>query len=304
MSNTITLANKYNAVLDEIYKRESLSAVLDTPEDLVQWEGGNVAKLFETAPQGLGNYNRATGFVAGDIVAGWNTYTLAYDRGRSLMVDAMDNEETLGMAFGSSAGEFIRTKEVPELDAYTFAKICGTSGISAATPADLGSVTDIIAAIDTAQAQLDEDEVPQEGRILFVSPSVYKAIKGKLTRYEYTDKEWQRNVEMLDDMRVIRVPQSRFNTAIQLYDGSSQGQTSGGWTNVPATGSSYKINFLLVHPSAVMKVVKHRVPRIWTPEQNINADAFKFDLRVYGDVFVRDNAVDGIYLHSGATANS
>lgn len=303
MSNSIAKAEVYSAVLDEVYKNESLTAVLDTPQDLVQWQGGNVARIFSTSLQGLGNYSRSNGFVTGDVNASWETYTLAYDRGRSLSVDNMDNEETLGMAFGTLAGEFVRTKEVPELDAYTFAKICGKSGIGTAS-ANLTAVTDIIDAIDTGVAELDENEVPKEGRILFVSPLVYKAIKGKITRSLVNEKEVQRNVEMLDDMRVIRVPQSRFNTAIKLLDGTTSGETDGGYSNVPASGSSYKINFLIVHPSAIMKVQKHRVPRIFSPAQNINADAYKFDLRTYGDVFVKDNKVKGVYLHRGTTANA
>ena len=303
MSNSIAKAEVYSAVLDEVYKAESLTAVLDTPQDLVQWQGGNTARIFSTSLQGLGDYSRSNGFVTGDVNASWETYALAYDRGRSLTVDNMDNEETLGMAFGTLAGGFVRTKEVPELDAYTFAKICGKSGISSAA-ANLSAVTDILDAIDTAQADMDENEVPMEGRILFVSPLVYKAIKGKITRTLANEKEVQRNVEMLDDMRVIRVPQSRFNTAIKLLNGTSSGEADGGYSNVPASGSSYKINFLLVHPSAIMKVQKHRVPRIWTPDQNINADAFKFDLRTYGDVFVKDNKVKGVYLHRGTTANA
>jgi hypothetical protein len=61
---------------------------------------------------------------------------------------------------------------------------------------------------------------------------------------------------------------------------------------------------MIVAPDAVRKVVKHRVPRIWTPRENINADAYKFDIRLYHDIFVLDQKVKGIYLHRAATANS
>ena len=299
MANTIALAEKYSPILDEIYKRESVSAVLDTPGDLVQWVGANTARIFKTELDGLADYDRNGGYVDGSINAGWETYTLAFDRGRMLNCDSMDNEESMGMAFGTLAGEFVRVKEIPEIDAYTFAKIAGTTGIQTATPADLSSVTDLIAEVDKAQAALDNAEVPFEGRLLFVSPDAYQALKGKISRYLANETTVDRNIYMLDNMRVLTVPQPRFNTAIDLLSGGT-GEEAGGFA--PASGS-YKINFMLLHPSAVMKVLKHRVPKIISPELNQSADGWKFGIRVYGDTFVKDNKVSGIYLHNGSTAN-
>lgn len=88
ISQSISLAQKYSPILDGIYKKYSCTSLLDTPADLVQWVGGNTAKIFKTEMQGNGDYSRSTGFVTGNINAGWETYALAYDRGRSLTVDA------------------------------------------------------------------------------------------------------------------------------------------------------------------------------------------------------------------------
>ena len=81
---------------------------------------GNTIKVFKTSMDGLGNYDRNKGYTDGEVADFWETLTR--DRGRAFMVDRMDNEETIGMAFGTLAGEFIRTKVAPEIDAYTFAK--------------------------------------------------------------------------------------------------------------------------------------------------------------------------------------
>lgn len=192
-----------------------------------------------------------------------------------------------------------------EVDAYTFAKIASTSNINAATPANLANVTDILKAVDAGQAALDNAEVPMEGRIMFVSTAVYYALKDKLTRFiENGDEIINRNFRYLDDTLVIPVPAVRFNTAIDLLDGSTNGEEIGGYSNVPGTGSSYPINFMIVHPSAIVKVMKHRVPRIFSPDVVQEADAWKFNIRVYGDTFVKQNKVKGIYLHNAATANS
>lgn len=299
MANTIALAQKYLPLLDEVYKASSRTAILDaTKVDIVN---GNTIKVFKTSMDGLGNYNRNTGFTNGDVTGTWETMTLSKDRGRSFIVDRMDNEETIGMAFGTLAGEFIRTKVAPEIDAYTFAKIAGTSGILSANADVTVGTTDVPSLIDTAEMQMNEEEVPGEGRILFISETAYAGLRAKIVRTVLNDVTGiNKDVETYNGMRVIRVPQSRFYTAITLYDGTTSGQTTGGYVGTATTG--YKINFMIVHPSAVNKVVKHVLPRIFTPEQYQSADAWKFDYRIYHDTFVYDNKVKGIYMHRGSTA--
>lgn len=298
MANTIALAQKYLPLLDEVYKASSRTAVLDaTKIDIVN---GNTIKVFKTSMDGLGNYNRNTGFTNGDVTGTWETMTLSKDRGRSFIVDRMDNEETIGMAFGTLAGEFIRTKVAPEIDAYTFAKIAGTSGILSANADITVGTTDVSSLIDTAEMQMNEEEVPGEGRILFISETAYAGLRAKIVRSVQNDVTGiNKEVETYDGMQIVRVPQSRFYTAITLYDGTTSSQTAGGFVG---TTGGYKINFMIVHPSAVTKVVKHVLPRIFTPEQYQNADAWKFDYRIYHDTFVYDNKVKGIYMHRGSTA--
>lgn len=303
MANSIALAQKYLPILDEIYKKESITSILDAANNRVQFVNANTVKLFKTSLQGLGNYARNSGFVDGDVTATWETHTLSKDRGRSFSVDAMDDEETINMAFGTLAGEFLRTKVVPEIDAYRFAKYASTSGINTATAADITiGTTDVPALIDTAEKVLGDDEVPEEGRILFISETAYAGLKAKITRVLANENGVQRNIEVYDNMRVIRVPKARFNTAITLYDGTTSGQEAGGYI-VPAS-TSYAINFMIIHPSAVLQVAKHVKPRIFAPDTNQKADAWKFDYRIYHDAFVEDNKVKGIYLHAASTANS
>lgn len=113
MANSIALAQQYLPILDEIYKASAKTSILDAANENVRFVGGNTVQLFKTSMDGMGNYSRNGGFVAGDVTGTWESLTLTKDRGRSFMVDAMDDEETLGMAFGTLAGEFIRTKVVP-----------------------------------------------------------------------------------------------------------------------------------------------------------------------------------------------
>lgn len=301
MANSIALAQKYLPLLDEVYKKASLTSRFDVTGEKVNFIGANTVQIYKTVLQGLGNYSRNNGFVKGDATGTWESLTLSKDRGRTFSIDAMDNEETLGMAFGTLASEFIRTQVVPELDAFRFAKIAGTSGINTGTAKDLAASDDIPGFIDEAERQLGDDEVPKEGRVLFVSETCYKFLKGDITRYLANENGVNREVLMYDNMEVIPVPAGRFNTAVTLYDGSTSGQEAGGYI---VTAGGYKINFMIIHPSALVQVTKHAPLRIFEPSVNQEADAWKFDYRIYHDLFVLANKVKGIYLHRGATANT
>lgn len=303
-NNTFTYAQDFLPILDEVYKISSRTSILDTANERVRFIGADTVNLYTTSMDGLGDYSRNAGFVTGSVTGAWEPYKLSQDRGRSFMVDVMDNDETMGMAFGTLTGEFIRTKVTPEIDAYRFAKYAGTSGISQATPADIViGTTDMPALIQEAETVMGDDEVPEEGRILFISETGYAALKDKITRMVLNgERGVETAVDYYDGMRVIKVPKGRFNTGITLNDGTSSGETNGGYT-VPAS-TSYPINFMIIHPWAVMQVVKHVVPRIFSPEVNQSADAWKFDYRIFHDCFVENNKVAGIYLHRGATANS
>lgn len=296
MANSIALAEKFLPILDGIYKRESLTARLLGANSLIRFNGANKVSIFKTEPDGLADYSRANGFVNGSVTAGWEDYTLTQDRGVSLGVDAMDDEETLGMAFGTLAGEFMRTKEIPELDAYRFAAMASATGVSSASADITVGSTDLPGLIDAAEMQMGDDEVPYEGRILYVSEKAYAGLKSKITRILANENGVNHEIEVYDGMPIIRVPQVRFNTAVTLNDGTE----SFGYA---PTAGGYKINFMIVHPSAVLPVVKHDIVRIFSPAENILADKYVFQTRVYHDCFVLDNKVKGIYVHKASTAN-
>lgn len=290
VGNTIALAEKYLPILDEIYRAGSKSAILDTAAERVRWDGAKKAYLFNTNMVGLANYSRNAGFVPGDVTDGWEPYEVTQDRGRSFMIDVMDNDETLGMAMGTLVGEFERTQVIPELDAYRFAKYA-SGALAANVKTETLTAANTIGAIDDATAKLDDDEVPYEGRILFVNPTTYKFIKGGVTRMVMNgENNVNYNVEIYNDMRLITVPSRRFNTAVTI-NAPTTSAAAGGYT---ASGDA--INYMIVHPSAVMQIVKHAVPRTFSPEVNQEADAWKFDYRVYHDCWVKAQKTGGIYV--------
>lgn len=293
MANSITLASQFVPILDEIYKLASLSAKLDGNPDLVR-AGANANELIipKLTMQGLGDYSRNAGYVAGDVTMTNETVRCNFDRGRMFQVDNMDNMETAGIAFGRLAGEFIRTKVVPELDAFRFATYCGVTGISKpAAGATLADGAAVVAALRAGTNKMDEDEVPFEDRHLFITPTLHGMVQ---------DMDTTKSREVLARFAdVTLVPQTRFYTAIDQYDGSTEGETAGGYVKAAAGAD---INFMIIHKPALIQFEKHVAPKIITPEANQAADAYKFGYRNVGIADVYENKVAGIYLHHKATA--
>ncbi len=129
MANSIALANKFQPILDEIYQLKSKTGRMDAKTKPVSFLGANEVKVYKTSLVGLGDYSRTAGYPVGNVTGTWETLTLSTERGRELFIDREDDEETLGMAFGTLVGEYMRTEVLPEVDAYRFSKYSSWSGI-------------------------------------------------------------------------------------------------------------------------------------------------------------------------------
>lgn len=289
MANAITKFKKYIDMLDEVYKLSSLTSDLDGDSTLVR-AGANTNEIIipKMSMDGLADYSRNGGYVGGSVTLTNETVTFNYDRGRRFGVDNMDNEETAGVAFGKLSSEFIRTKVVPEMDAFRFATYAGTAGISkVGAGATLADGAAVMAALLVAINEMDENEVPQENRILYITPTLHNMVLSLDTT---------KSRELLAGFsKIVKVPQSRFYTSIDLQDGTTGGEEAGGYVKTPVTGKD--INFMIIHKPALLQYPKHTVNKIIEPVDNQTSDGYLFFYRAYGLADMYENKVAGIYLH-------
>ena len=156
---------------------------------------------------------------------------------------------------------------------------------------------DVITALRAATNQMDEDEVPMENRILFITPTLDGLIQ---------DMDTTKSREVLSRFsQKILVPQSRFYTAITLYDGKTDTSSTDSGVNQKVGGyvkatAGKDINFMVIHKPALLQYTKHTVSKVISPAENQMADAYKFPYRAYGLADVYENKVAGIYLHHKA----
>lgn len=286
MPNSIVLAKNYTGLLDEVYRGASVTADLISDSSMMR-AGANANEILypQIEVTGLGDYSRNSGYTDGTVSVVWKTTTFNYDRGTKIMVDTMDNQETFNIAFGMAGATLQRDKVAPEADAFAFATLAGVDGISKAPAATYADASAFLTALLEAKSIMDEDEVPEENRLLYATPTLLNGVMALDTT---------KSREVLSTFAVRKaVPQSRFYTSINLLDGKTTGEELGHYKKA-ADGKD--INFMIIHKPAIIKFDKHTASSIISPDNNPNADGYISKYRKYGLVDVYKNKVAGIYL--------
>lgn len=286
MANIIADVTKYLPILDGIYAQASKTAILDGTADDVKPVNARECKVKKIKVDGLGDFDRNSGYTGGNVETSWETVKYDKERSKKLTIDRLDVEEDLGDTFIDSANEFIRTQVVPETDAARWAHIASTENISKKEET-LATAEEWIAALTEATIKMDDDNVPDFDRILWLphaalisiqNMDTYKS-KAILERFAYK----------------IPVSPNGFYTAVNL----ASGQGAYGFSK--AEGAS-NINFLIVQKSAVKTDMQQYI-KYFSPDEDTVGDNHVFAYRnnnMYG--YVQENKRAGVYC-SYAPAN-
>ena len=291
MANSIAFAKNYTGILDEVYQRASVSACLNSGQNMVR-AGRNAKEIMipKISVTGLGDYSRNSGYKTGAITYEYETKAFNYDRGIKLMADVMDVEESGVLdCFVAAGSELQRTQVAPEADAFTFSQIAGHSGVRCEdADFDGAEAADILAALRAVTNEMDEKQVSMGSRYLFITPT----LKGTLDDFSLANPV--RSNRVLERFaRVVEVPQVRFYTKVDLRNGDTE------FGYAKATDGK-AINFMVVEKSAVIKYDKHVASRVFSPDELENLDAYMMKYRKYGIVELLDNKLDGVFASVGA----
>lgn len=306
--NSLEFQSKLTGELDKVLVQEARTSFFADNALRSKFVGARTVLISDVDMQGLGNYNRDDGFVTGALTVSSESYTMAMDRNRSFQLDREDNDETgISNLAGQVMGEFVRTRVVPELDAYVLSKLATLATTKSQTVT--GTVASqiykmITEAINKVQAVAGYSEP----LVCFVDSTVWGALMNttEVTRQinvgEFKKGSVNTKVKYLNDVPIIPVSDDRMKTAYTFYDGvtddsGSDGadQTVGGF--VPATGAK-KIGILVLPRRAASLVKKSERIRTFTPEQNQKADAYLFQYRIYYDLFVKKSLTRTVYTYT------
>ena len=211
-------------------------------------------------------------------------------------------------------GEFIRTKVVPETDAYVLSKLSRLAVTKSHTVAVGGSSTlaaDIYKMLIDAILGAQDAAGSDEELVAFVDSTVFSAIMNSaalsktLVASEFKHGDINLIVKSVNGVPILHVPSARMKTAYTFYDGTSNpGGTApderpGGF--VP-TADANNIGLIVMPKKAASLVRKTEKVRVWTPDQNQDADAWKFQYRLYYDLLIKKSNEDSIYTYTYQSA--
>lgn len=284
--NNIQLSTVYLPLLDEVYKNEVKTSILDGDQATIKKGQNGEIKVAKLDMDGLGDFDRNSGYTEGTSKLTWETIKYDKERSQKLKVDRLDNEESLGIAVAKLSSEFLRTKVAPETDAARIAKIASVEGVTKKEET-ITTGDEMYKALRAGTNKMDEDEVSTENRILFITPTG-KALIDDLETYK------SKSV-MSRFSQVIEVPQTRMYTAITL----NTGEENYGYKKADGAAD---INFMIVERSAAVTAMDQFI-KYFSPDEDQNGDSHVFPYRnynLYGHVY--ENKLAGVYVSHKSAA--
>lgn len=303
MANVLEYAKIFQPALDKQVVQEATTGWMELNSNVVRYNGGNEVKLPDMVMDGLGDYDRANGFVKGGVTLSWKTYSLTQDRGRTFSIDAMDVDETAFVATaGNVLGEFQRTQVVPEIDAYRYSKLA-TLAIGAEQTRSLAvTEANVLDEILTDLANM-EDVIGAKDVIITMSPItanlLSKAGKDLLNKAVLAKGGLSVEVQALNDNLIVKAPSKLLKTEFEFLDGETSGQEAGGFK---ATAGALDINWIISTKDAPIAISKTDKTRTFSPDVNQDADAWKIDYRKYHDLWVPKSKLTSIYANTKPSA--
>ncbi len=302
--NTFAYAEIFQQMLDKQVIAKSTSGWMEGNAGLLKYNGGNTVKIPKMTMDGLGDYSRDNGFVQGSASLVYETETLTQDRGRTFSLDSMDVDETNFVASASLLmSEFQRTKVIPEIDAYRYSKIASLAIAANANSASLQGFSPAVGGYTPGVADIYSQlraDIAAIQDIAGAIPLVITMSTATLNILE-NSTEIQRQLQVaqfqggadisfevksIDECPIIEAPSSRLKTLYDFADGSTTGQTAGGFT---VDTNAKNINWIICAKNVPIAVSKTDKIRIFDPNTNQNADAWKIDYRKYHDIWIPDN---------------
>lgn len=280
----VNLATKFLPFVDEMFTKESKKSLL-TNNDF-NFDGSGAVKIYKISTSEMNDYGRngATGNnwsrygAVQSLDATTEEMQLKRDRSFTFAIDKLDTNETVGQLEGASAlARQVREVVIPEIDTYVYKQMAENAGTKVTIAKEEFDVAHMYNEVVKASQVLDEALVPDEDRVLLVTPDTYRMMKVCEEIIMNTDigaEDRKKGViGILDGAVVVKVPASR------LPEG---------------------FGFMLAHPSATVAPTKLEDYKLHQDPPGINGTLVEG--RIVYDAFVMENKAKAIYYLSVGNA--
>lgn len=270
----------------------------------VIYNGGDEVKIPTMTTSGLADYDRDNGFVQGGITLKYNTYKMTQDRGRTFQIDRMDVDESGFVATSANLIKTFQTQQViPEIDSYRYSTIADiaikanqSEAINLTADNALTKIREHIRAVQ----DIVGDDVPliltmstKTRALIEDSPKIGKSIDTA----NFKQGNMSFKVKSLDESVIRIAPSSRLKTKFEILDGTTSGQEAGG---LKAAADAKDINWIITPQRVPIAISKTDKLRVFEPDTNQKADAWKIDYRKYHDLWIKESDKKIIFVCVGA----
>ncbi|CZR99746.1 capsid protein [Clostridioides sp. ZZV15-6388] len=280
-SNVLAQAYPYTLNFGDLYATEN--------NGRYRWTGSKTIEIPTISTTGRVDSNRDTIAVAQrNYDNAWEPKVLTNQRKWSTLVHPADIDQTNHVAsIGNITQVYNEEQKFPEMDAYCISKIYA-DWTALGNTADTTVITtaNVLEIFDMMMEKMTEARVPENGRILYVTPVINTLIKNA--------KEIQRTVNIkdggtslnrqttdIDSVKIVKVPSDLMKT---LYDFTT------GWK---AGAGAKQIFMSLVHPSAVITPVSYQFATLDEPRAVTEGKYLYFE-ESFEDVFILNKKADAV----------
>lgn len=291
-------AEKFERELQQKYARELTSYALTQSNQGIKFLNAQTIKIPRLSVSGYKDHTRAGSYNKGSITNDWEPKKLEFDRDIEFTLDPMDIDETnLVVEVANIQNTFEEEQAIPEKDCYRYSKLRAEAQVYVDAGAKVDTTAldnkNILEYFDENMAYMDDESVPQEGRMLYITSAVNKLLKEceGITRTISVGAAGviNRNVHSLDDVQKIVVPSARMKTSYDFTEGA-----------VPSN-TAKQMNMILVHPTCVISRDKYSYIKLFTPgTDSRTADNYIYQNRYYSDTFLLERKAPGIAINESA----
>lgn len=295
----LNYAELYTKALEQKFNKElAFARLYNSPNNSrIRFTNAKTIQIPRIDVTGMTDTNRdaITGFTR-KVDNDWETKTLEHDREFDTFIDPMDVDETNdAVTIANTTRVFNEEQKIPEMDKYMASKLYAEAtayGVQPVTTA--ATAANVLTLFDNMMEQMDEDEVPAEGRILYVTPAFYTLLKNaeQMERHiavTNNNGAVNRSVRSLDDVVLERVPSSRMKTLYNFTVGAV------------ADPAAAQINMILVHPNAVLSPLKYEQVLLGQPT-SLSKGKYTYYERSYWDVFLFERKAKAVAFHTTPAA--
>ena len=302
--NTIEYSKLMQKKLDQAVVIGATSGWMEANAGQLIYNGGDELKIPTMTTAGLADYDRDNGFVQGGITVKYNTYKMTQDRGRTFQIDRMDVDESGFVATSANLIKVFQTEHVvPEIDAYRYSTIADiaikanqSEAINLTADNALTKIREHIRAVQ----DIVGDDVPliltmstKTRALIEDAPKIGKSINVA----DFKQGGMNFKVKSLDESVIRIAPSSRLKTKYEILDGTTTGQEAGG---LKAAADAKDINWIITPQRVPIAISKTDKLRVFEPDTNQKADAWKIDFRKYHDLWIKEADKKIIFVCVGA----